>query len=89
MIVFIIKSCFFIGIDNYNLGWKLYTSQSFSLFCEKMITIIYAILAIVIKDLKLHINNKNFPMEKNVIQFELFAQKSQTNKYFNLFFSSP
>ena len=48
MFVLTIKTCFFNGVDSYNLGRKLYTLRFFSLFCEEMIIVIYAMLVIVI-----------------------------------------
>lgn len=44
-------------------------------------------LAIIIKNLKLHLNNKNLPIRKIKIRFEPLAQKSKTDKYSYLFYS--
>ena len=38
-----------------------------------------------IKDFVLHIKNKHLLLEKSVILFELYAQKSKKFKYFELF----
>lgn len=43
-------------------------------------------LADIIKNLKLYLNNKNFLIKKSIIQFELFIQKNKTDKFFNFFF---
>ena len=67
MIILAIKTCFFNEVDSYNFGQKLHISCFFSSFCEKMIRIIYAMLAIAIKDLELHMNNKNLLLRKNAI----------------------
>lgn len=45
-------------------------------------------IAITIEDFELRLNNKNFLMEKSVIRFKPLAQKSETGKLFDLFFSS-
>lgn len=42
-------------------------------------------LAIIIEDLELHLNNKNLPLRKSVIQFKPLTQKSKASKYFSLF----
>lgn len=44
-----------------------------------MISVIYAILAITIKDLEMHLVNSNLPLEKNAIQSELSSQKGETD----------
>ncbi len=85
MIVLAIKTCFFNGVDSYNLGRKPHTSCFFSLFCGEMISVIYAMLAVAIKDLKLCMNNKNLLLEKSAIRFEPYTQKSEKDKYFILF----
>ena len=85
MNVFAIKTCFFNRIDSYNLGQKLYISRFFSPFYGKMIRIIYVMLAIAIEDFKLRMNNKNLPLRKSAIRFELYTQKSEKNEYFVLF----
>ncbi len=58
MIVFTIKTCFFNGVDSYNLGQKPHISRFFTLFCGEMIRLICAILAVIIEDLKMHLNKK-------------------------------
>ena len=45
-----------------------------------MIKIVYAILAVAIEDLEVHLGNSNLPLEKNVIWFEPSAQKKETGK---------
>ena len=45
-----------------------------------MIRVVYAILAIAIKDLEVHVGNLNFPLGKSAIWFELLAQKGETSK---------
>lgn len=67
VIVFIIKSCFFTGVNHYSLKWKSHISQFFSFFCGKMIRVICIILVVAIKDFKLRLNNKNFPMGKSIV----------------------
>ena len=47
---------------------------------------IYATFTITIKDFKLRLNKKNFPKKVYIIWFEPFAQKSEINKLFDLFF---
>ena len=54
---FCYQNRFFLRVDNYNLGRKLYTSQFFSLFCEEIIRVICTILVVIIKDLKLYCKN--------------------------------
>ena len=46
-----IKS-FFFGVDNYNLERKFHTSHFFISFHGEMIRVVYAMLAIAIKDLE-------------------------------------
>lgn len=41
--------------------------------------------AVIIKDFKLYLKNKNLSLVKSVIQFELFTQKSKIDNCFNLF----
>lgn len=45
-----------------------------------MITVICTILAIVIKDLEVRLNNLNLPSKKSVIQFKSLAHKGETIK---------
>lgn len=45
-----------------------------------MIRVVYAILAVAIKDLKVHYGNANLPLGKSKIRFEPLAQKGVTNK---------
>ena len=45
-----------------------------------MIRVIYAIFAIAIKDLEVHLGNSNLLLRKSAIWFELLAQKSETSK---------
>lgn len=85
MIIFAIKICLFSRVNSYSLGQKLHIWYIFSLFCEEIIRITYAILVIAIKDLKLYCRNKNLPIEKNAIWFESYSQKYKTNKYFKFF----
>ncbi len=59
MIMLVIKTCFYNGVDSYNLGQKPHISHFFSSFCGEMIRVIYVVLAIAIKNLKLYLNNKN------------------------------
>lgn len=42
-------------------------------------------LAILIEDLELYLNNKNLLLGKNAIQFEPHTQKSKNIQYFVLF----
>ncbi len=84
MIVLAIKTCFFNRVDSYNFGRKPHTSHFFSPFCGERIRVIYAMLAVAIKDLELRINNKNLPLGKSVIRFEPYAQKSKKGEYFVL-----
>ena len=45
-----------------------------------MITVVCAMLAIAIKDLKMRFSNSNLPLGKSKIWFELLAQKKETGK---------
>lgn len=45
-----------------------------------MMRIVCAIFSITIKDLKVHLNNLNLPIQKSVILFEFLAQKEEINK---------
>lgn len=45
-----------------------------------MIKIIYAIIAIIIKDLKVCLNNSNLLITKNAICFQYLAQKRKIDK---------
>ena len=55
-----------------------------------MIRVIYVILAIVIKDFKLRMNNKNLLLRKNAIQFKTYAQKTKmiSSLYYFLYYGS-
>lgn len=57
-----------------------------------MIRVIFAIFAIIIKNLKLHYRNKNIPIRKNAIRFKQYIQKSEPDKYLScltvLFFNN-
>ncbi len=50
-----------------------------------MINIIFAMLTVTIENLKLRMNNKNLPLRKSAISFELYAQKIEKDEYFVLF----
>lgn len=52
------------------------------LFCGEIIIVIYTIFAITIEDLELHCKKQNFPIGEMAIQFEPYAQKCKTDKYF-------
>lgn len=67
--VFLIKNWFFTGIKNFNLKQKPHILYFFALFCSKIIDVICIMLAIIIKDFKLYINNKNLLIKK--LQFVL------------------
>ena len=45
-----------------------------------MIKVIYAMLAVAIKDLEVHLGNLNLLLGKNAICFEPSAQKRETGK---------
>ena len=45
-----------------------------------MIRIVYVMLIVAIKDLKIYLRNLNLPREKSTICFELLAQKKKTGK---------
>ncbi len=45
-----------------------------------MIRVVYAILAIAIEDLGVHLSNSNLPLGKNAIWFEPLAQKGEITK---------
>lgn len=45
-----------------------------------MIRVIYAILTIVIKDLKVQLSNLDLPIRNSAICFEPLAQKEETGK---------
>lgn len=62
IIIFVIKFYFFTRINN--LEWKLYTFQFFAFFYKKIIEIICIMLVVIIKDLELYLNNKNFSFKK-------------------------
>ncbi len=85
MIIFVIKTCFFNEVDSFNLGQKLHRLRLFSPFYKEMIRVICTILAVIIEDLKLRMNNKNPLLRKRAIQFEPYAQKSEKSEYFVLF----
>ncbi len=80
VIVLVIKTYFFIGTDSYGLGRKPHTSDFFYLFCEEIIRVVYAILAIAIENLEVQLSNLNLPMGKNVIRFEPLVQKGETGE---------
>lgn len=80
MIVLAIKSCFFSGVDSYNLGRKSHTCHFFFSFCEKIIRVVFAMFAIAIEDLEVQLNNSNLPIRKSAICFELLAQKGKISK---------
>lgn len=80
VIVFIIKSCFFFKTNNYNLKQKFYISHFFFLFYKQIIQVICTILAIVIKDLEIYLNNLNLLIKKSAICFELLVQKKEIGK---------
>lgn len=80
IIIFIIKFCFFIGIDSFTLRQKSHICYFFQLFHKKMMKVICAMLAIVIKDLKLRINNLNLLLGKSVIRFDSSVQMRETSK---------
>lgn len=44
-------------------------------FYREMIKVIYAIFAIAIIDLEMHLNNSNLPIGKNAIFFKAFGLK--------------
>ncbi len=52
----------------------------FLYFYGEMIKIVYTILVIIIKILEIHFDTSNLSLEKNIIRFELLAQKEKTNK---------
>ena len=58
---------FFSSINSYNFGKKAYISHFFSLFCSKIVIVIYFMLAIIIKNLALRWNNKKLAIEKCTI----------------------
>lgn len=80
LIILVIKSFFFFGANNYNFGKKPHISHFFLLFYRKIIKVVYIMLAIAIKNLKVHLSNLNVPLSKNAIWFELFAEKKETDK---------
>ena len=80
MIVLAIKSFFFSGADHYSLRRKPLTSHFFLPFCRKMIRVVYAMLAVAIKDLKVRLGNSNLPLGESAIRFESLAQKGETGK---------
>ena len=80
MIVFAIKSFFFSGADSYSLRRKPHTSYFFLFFCGEMIRVVYAMLAIAIKDLEMRLGNSNLLLGKSAIRFEPSAQKEETDK---------
>ena len=45
-----------------------------------MIRIVYAMLAVTIKDLEICLGNSNLLLGKSTIQFKLSAQKGETGK---------
>lgn len=67
MIIFAIKCYFFFGVESYNLMQKPHTSHFFLFFCGKIIKVVYAMLAIIIKDLKMYLDNSNLLLGKSVI----------------------
>lgn len=67
VIVFTIKLCFFISVNSYSLGQKPYTSLFFSFLEEKIMKVVYAILAAAMKDFQMRLNNKNLSIRKSAI----------------------
>ena len=55
-------------------------SHFFLLFCGEKIKVVYAILAVAVKDLEVPLSNSNLPTEKSASCFELLAQKRETGK---------
>ena len=45
-----------------------------------MIKVIYAMLVIIIENLEMRFDNSNLLLKKNIIGFELLAQKEKINK---------
>lgn len=82
-----IKIWFFTRVYSYSFSQQPYTSYFFSSICRKMIRIIYTMLAVVIKNLKLCYRNKNLSIEKSIIWFEPYTQKCKTSEYL-VFFNS-
>lgn len=80
MIVFAIKSFLLSEANSYSFRQKPQTFYFFFFFYREIITVIYAIFAIAIKNLKVHFGNLNFLLEKSAIWFELLAQKKETGK---------
>ncbi len=80
MIVLAIKSFFFSGADSYSLRRKSHTSHFFLFFCEEMIGVVCAMLAVAIEDLEVRLGNSNLPLGKSAIWFEPLAQKGETSK---------
>lgn len=64
----------------YNLGQKPHTFYFFLFFCEEMIKLVYAMLDIAIKDLKIYLNNSNLLIRKSAIYYEFLVQKKKTGK---------
>lgn len=79
MIIFAIKSYFFISIDSYSLGQKSHKSDFCQSLYKNIIKVIYIMLAIAIKDLKMQISNSKLLLGKNAIWFESSAQKKEIN----------
>lgn len=52
----------------------------FLLFCEKLIRVIFAMLVIAIKHLKVQLNNLNMIIRISVICFEILFQTRNINK---------
>lgn len=73
VIVLVIKSCFFTGADNYNIKQKSHMFYFFNLFLGEIIIVILSILAVVIKDLEIQIDNLNMQLKKSVIKFEVLS----------------
>ncbi len=87
MIVFAIKTCFFIEVDGYSLGRKTQTSYFFLIFREEMIRVISAMFAVVLEDLELLSNNANLLLVKSKVRFKLHTQKCKTCKRLAIMFN--
>ena len=80
MIVLAIKSFFFFRADSYSLVQKLHISYFFLFFCKVIIKVVYAILAVAINNLEVHLGHLNLSVGKSEIRFEPLAQKEETSK---------
>lgn len=73
MIILAIKSYLFFDIDNYSFKQKSHMSHFFIFFCGEIIRVVYAMLILAIKDLKVRLGNSNLLFRKSAIWFKFWT----------------